>query len=76
MIKAILGTDDGGTMLLLGLSRINMDKLLEGLPIAVDITVNGAHLRIGLVGGETEEAIVAELTKHFPQLHGRPDLLH
>jgi hypothetical protein len=76
MIKAILSNDDGSQMLLLGLSKTNMDKLLEGLPIAVDITVNGAHLRIGIVGGETEEAIIAELRRHFPQLHGRPDLLH
>lgn len=76
MIKAILSSDDGSQILLLGLSRLNMDKLLEGLPIAVDIKVNGVHLRIGIVGGETEEAIAAELMKRFPQLHGRPDLLH
>jgi hypothetical protein len=64
MIKATGRTADGDTLLLLGLSRLNARWLLRGQPIRVNgIDVGLPGLQVLIVGGETEDAITAELTK-------------
>jgi hypothetical protein len=67
MIKATGGSKDGVPLLILGLSRANTEKLLAGQPIHVrtdhvDPRVPAMH--VILMGGETEEAIAAELGQH------------
>lgn len=54
MIKSTGRTADGDTVLILGLSRRNTERLLDDQPIKV----NGLDV---LIGGETERAITGEL---------------
>lgn len=68
MIKTRGQTADGRHFIIFGLSRLNVEKLLEGMPIKVDLQEpppKGLDLPGGavvlIVGGETEAAIVAEL---------------
>jgi hypothetical protein len=46
MIKAVAGTDDGQTLIILGLSRMNCEKLLEDQPIKID-----TRTQLGIEGG-------------------------
>lgn len=57
MIRATLHTTDGRT--LLGLSRINCERLLAGDPIK-PLPI-GPNVELLVVGGETEDAIKKEL---------------
>lgn len=64
MIKASGGLKDGTPLLMLGLSRENTRRLLDGQPIQVradHVDPRLPALAIVLVGGETEEAIAATL---------------
>lgn len=62
MIKATGRTGDGDTLLILGLSRTNTERLLAGKPIKVNgLDVGLPGIQVILLGGETEEAITAEL---------------
>lgn len=67
MLKAVATSKDGRKLLVLGLSRRNMELLMENKPIVVDTArygiEGGAH--IVLLGGETEESIQAEMAKHL-----------
>ena len=65
MITAKLSIKGRPTMLL-GLSRKNTERLLDGQPIHKDI---GFPIDVLIVGGETEETILEDLKKHF----GPPD---
>lgn len=57
MIKA-----RAGNVLFFGLSRGNCDRLLKGQPIRIDGAALGMPgLVVVISGGETEEAITAEL---------------
>lgn len=61
MIKAAKHGPDGSTILI-GLSRMNTVKLLEGKPIKFDGRKLGLpNITVLIVGGETEEAIIQEL---------------
>jgi len=61
MIKA-LGMHNGKPLLVLGLSRLNTERLLAGQPIPIDTAEVGIPgFSILLVAGETEDVIVAEL---------------
>lgn len=73
MIKA-LGTSQGRPVIILGLSRGNCTKLLEGKPIKIDLRLmkleskepqqyDFNYATICLCGGETELAIIDELSK-------------
>ena len=65
MIKATGGSEDGRRFVLLGLSEANLAKLREGKPIHVF----GAELGIGqdiiIFWDETEDAMAAEMSRHF-----------
>jgi hypothetical protein len=65
MLKAIQNpeSDAQSTRLILGLSRVNCERLLMGQPIVVKCTEIGLtfNLDIILMGGETELKIMAEL---------------
>jgi len=67
MIKARGKTQDGRDIIILGLSRENVNKLLEDQPIWVDTEAMGipGGMHIAILGGETEEAIHADLSKHL-----------
>lgn len=67
MIKATGGSKDGTPLLILGLSRLNTEKLLDGQPIHVRVDHVDPRLpalNVVLMGGETEEDIAAELGQH------------
>jgi hypothetical protein len=75
MIKALATGKDGRPILILGLSRGNMERLLDGKPIQVDpadLKIPGGPVVI-ILGGETEEAIQAELAKHVKLPPPQPD---
>jgi hypothetical protein len=58
MIKALLGTE----VAILGLSRRNVDLLLSGKPIMVNLAELGLrHQQVILIAGETEESILEDL---------------
>lgn len=68
MIKMCLERNDGTPMLLLGLSRSNTEKLLEGKPIFIDTEelnehpdVNFPRIGIAILAGETEVDILDEV---------------
>lgn len=73
MIKAFMkaeSTGRGAPMILLGLSRGNMDKLLAGQPILVMCDQVAAQageeipkLAVAIIGGETEESMFEELKR-------------
>lgn len=66
MLKAMVQKADGGHLVILGLSRRNCELLLEGKPIRVkasDVGIPESTDEIWLMGGESEEAIKAELAK-------------
>jgi hypothetical protein len=69
MMKARTKTKDGRPLILLGLSRLNTERLHKGLPIKIDLqdpAPKGLEMPGGAVifimAGETEGAIAEELT--------------
>jgi len=66
MIKALGKTAEGRALIILGLSRANMDKLAKDKPIQIDLAkdlgIEGGGIVL-LVGGETEAAIQAQLER-------------
>lgn len=68
MIKAS-GMYEGRPMLVIGLSRLNCERLLQDKPIvfrATDADPRLPDLQVLIVAGETEDAIVAELKQAMP----------
>ncbi|HZN77976.1 MAG TPA: hypothetical protein VFC00_40715 [Micromonosporaceae bacterium] len=63
VIKA-RGIVGGRRLLLLGLSGENVTRLMAGEPIRFDGAPYGFDGQVVIVGGRTEEAIVAELERH------------
>lgn len=62
MIRASAQTEDGGTVILLGVTPANLRRLREGQPILVDAGELGVPgVKITITFGQTERAIVAEL---------------
>jgi hypothetical protein len=61
MFIASAGLQDGKTLLILGLSRTNRDRLEAGQPIDISREVHGlsipANLKIMIFAGETEAAM-------------------
>lgn len=59
--------DDGTTFVLLGLSEANVQRLRKGQPIRIRRETHGMALpeglTIGIVWGETEKAIAADLVR-------------
>jgi hypothetical protein len=78
MIKSVMVLT-GRRVLLIGLSRANIDRLHLGMPIYVDLEVlttaaGGAPLQdLIVIAGATEEAIVADLQRTFPELTAPTD---
>lgn len=61
MIKASATSKEGRKMMLLGLSKKNVEKLMEGLPIQFDMSPFGFEGLCVIVGGETEDTITDQL---------------
>ncbi|MCH5677847.1 hypothetical protein [Streptomyces gilvus] len=69
MIKAVLRTSLGQTVVLLGLSGENVTRLMADEPIKVNLAELGMPpLQIAIVGGRTEADITAQLEQHFGPL--------
>ena len=69
MIKMLATNENGDPILILGLSRANCEHLLAGKPIAFPtdrIPMTKAPVHIIILGGETEQSIVDEMSKHVP----------
>jgi len=65
MIKAKTTDRDGYPVFIFGLSDGNLELLRQGRPIAVDLRELGARGSVVIMWGATEEAIQAEMGKHF-----------
>lgn len=64
MIKLSSETPDG-PVFLFGLSRGNIERLLDNKPIKIDLsTMGGPKIRIGIFFGETEKDMYEELCDH------------
>ncbi len=66
MIKAVGAMEDGRALIIVGLSKINMDKLLQDQPIKIDLQelgIEGGGVLL-VVGGQTEATIQAQLRNH------------
>lgn len=59
------GERDGRKFVAIGLSRGNMDKLLDGQPIVINFETEfgmpDTHLDLFVMGGETEQSMADEL---------------
>lgn len=66
MIKAIASRSDGTKILVIGLSMKNMTLLQSDKPIWFELSELGDPdvSAVAIVGGETEEAIMAEFRKN------------
>lgn len=52
---------NGNLMILIGLSKVNCEQLLEGHPILKGPEDTGVNVHVVIVGGETEDQIMAQL---------------
>lgn len=70
MIRAVgrHGTD-GRPVLIIGLSRRNCERLLEGDPIPFDAIPWGVDAHVVIVAGETEESITEDFRKLGVVIH-------
>ena len=66
MIKAKLTKEDGTGVLILGLSRGNVQQLKDGKPFMFDAEVFGIQGEVYIVYGDTEEAICKDLNLPVP----------
>lgn len=65
MIKARVDMPDESPLVILGLSRLNCDKLLAGKPILIEGDPLGLHdVNVVIMAGETEDDIAQELETH------------
>lgn len=80
MIK-FLASQDGKPMYGFGLTQGNMDKLLAGQPILIDLDVIAAQMpradgeprgSVFIFGGPDEQFLVDELRRHGVNLQGVP----
>jgi hypothetical protein len=65
VFKAAAPGKDGARVLMLGLSRLNAERLLSGKPIVVNapemIAMGFPAMTVALLGGETEDSILEEI---------------
>ena len=80
MIKFTGSTEKGGTLIGLGLSRKNCERLLQHKPIIIDLE-HDLNLpfpgKIVILGGETEESMTAELREFITpetEIYAEPGL--
>lgn len=70
MIKMRATLQDGGQLILLGLSDKNLELLREKKPILVTAQELGLamNVKIALAWGETEETLMAEIKEAFGEV--------
>jgi hypothetical protein len=68
MVIAKFGDGVGNSTLLLGISRPNLEMLMEGKPILKKAADLGTNCDIVIVGGESEDQILDDMRKlaHIP----------
>jgi hypothetical protein len=80
MIKFVCrGKQPGQTMIGLGLSRLNCERLLAGQPILIDAKTAlnlPWPIEIALFAGEDEKALITELKKAGFELPSDPARIH
>lgn len=65
MIKFKLTKDSGKVLLGFGLSKRNIELLKQGKPILIDLNEMGLDAEIGILYGETEQAILKTLKPYI-----------
>lgn len=65
MLKAVAHSDAGETLVILGLSEMNVQKLKEGHPIAVEMEELGFTGKLAIVYGETEDSLAEQFRAHM-----------
>jgi hypothetical protein len=66
MIKVILGGNDGRKLVLLGLTRENIERLTAGQPIAADLGGLGVpDIRVAIHFGEDQEALLRDIKEQL-----------
>lgn len=64
MIKGVLDKDGEAPTVMLGLSRLNLERLQEGKPILVQLEELGmGRGKIAIFFGETEDQMIEDLKK-------------
>lgn len=66
MLKASAESRDGRNLVVLGLSQNNVDRLVAGEPILMDLAEFGADTRLLIFAGSTEE----QMTEEFRSMLG------
>lgn len=64
MLKAAATMLDGRTCIVLGLNRLNTERLLGSKYIMVDLREYGIDINVLVMGGETEAAMLAEIRSY------------
>lgn len=63
MLKIRMSRRDGSPIILLGLSRTNVDRLMTDQPIRFDLKEVGLEGEMIIVGGNDERSIIAQLVE-------------
>jgi hypothetical protein len=65
MLKAVAHSDNGETLVILGIVEGNVQKLKEGFPILVDMDELGFEGKVAIVYGETEDALFKQFSENM-----------
>jgi hypothetical protein len=66
MLKVVMGGEGGKRLLLLGLTRENVDRLMTGMPVLVDGQELGlGDFKVGIHYGVDQEALIAEIENNM-----------
>lgn len=79
MIKFTAKSTAAGTIIGLGLSRLNCERLIDGKPIVINTKRDLGtpyEITILLCGGEDEKSIVADLERQGFDMPDDPDKIH
>lgn len=76
MIKATMTKDDGRTLVILGLSAMNIIKLKEDKPIFIDLEKLGIKgIEVFIFTGDTEQTMAKQLEEYIrPELRDGPEI--
>lgn len=68
MIKFKFKADDGPVLIGLGITKENIDLLMQGKPIMIELDAMGLPMvRLGILYGENEQDILAQLQPHISE---------
>lgn len=74
MLKAALKTKSGRSLVILGLSHVNLQRLKEGKAIKIDGNELGISVDISIFSGETEQTMAKDIAEFIgPQTEVKID---